>query len=493
VGLCWTVIVFGAIPRTTEFIHARSLWPDEAILAHHILHRPIGELLQPFGDSMAPPGYLLLTRASIDVFGVNERAARLPAYLAGLSALLLFYLVARRTLPLEGTVLGLLFFATSKQLILYSNEVRPYSLDTALFLLVVWLGLCWFQTRSDWKNAIWLAVAGALGLWFSFPLVFTLAGVGLVLGVDALIRRDTRRIRHLVTVGGVWILSFAVMYSLVILPARNDQTTMNLVNDYYAYAGAFMPFPPSSLHDLKWFWLVLVRYFDNPLGLASDRIPILLQMVAGAALFAGAIGLAWTKRKAFLLIVLPVGVALMASGLRLYPFYERTILWTSAPAFLCIGCGLALPLKRLSHVWPMIGVTAILVLTVVPTFRATRRIVEPTRHHELGRMLAYAQDHWQQGDVLFLRPMENMAFDFSKARFDFPPGDCIVETGNGLTPLKGHARVWIPLYYDLPSQIQPFLDKVKEQAKQKDVYRGAGASVYLFDFRGKSAGLSREN
>ena len=82
------LLALGAGLRIGLFLGNRSLWIDEARLALNILHKGPRELLGPLeAGQAAPPGFLLLVKASEQIFGGGEPALRLVPLLWGLASL----------------------------------------------------------------------------------------------------------------------------------------------------------------------------------------------------------------------------------------------------------------------------------------------------------------------------------------------------------------------------------------------------------------------
>lgn len=138
----WTIIVFGALLRLTQFLSNRSLWLDEAKLALNIVNRSFVQLCKPldYGQG-APIGFLMLERSALHLFGSGEYALRLFPFLAGMISLLLFYQLAKQSVPTGAVPIPPGLFATSAPLIYYSSEVKQYSGDVAIALLL-WSRQC---------------------------------------------------------------------------------------------------------------------------------------------------------------------------------------------------------------------------------------------------------------------------------------------------------------------------------------------------------------
>src|SRR5438093_1878315 len=83
--LPWLIIGFGITVRCVQYIANRSLWLDESLLALNIVHRTFLQLLQPLDyEQGAPVGFLMIEKASVQIFGNNEYALRLFTFLFGI-------------------------------------------------------------------------------------------------------------------------------------------------------------------------------------------------------------------------------------------------------------------------------------------------------------------------------------------------------------------------------------------------------------------------
>lgn len=474
-AFAWLVIGFGAAPRLREYVHGRNLWADEAVLAHNILSRSYSELFAPFGDSLAPPGYLALTKACIDVLGSTEHAVRLLPFLAALATLPLTFYVARRLFSYGPALIALVLVSCCNQLIVYSNEVRPYSLDAALALGILAVTLR-YSERPRLVQGSWLAGIGAIAVWLSFPAIFVLAAAGLYL----VSKPETRQWKTLALIGVGWLLSFAALYAVFIRPVASDTQTMTLMREFYEYGAAFMPFPPTTAAEWRWFSYALTHYADVPLSLTSDRVGAGLTVFVLAVLLVGASLLVVRQPRAALLVIGPIALALVGSAFERYPFYGRTILWTAPLAFLTMAFGIGWLLQN-RYAFVRIGAVGVVaVIIALPAYRAARTVVQPVRHHELGAVLAYGEEHWAEGEYLYLRKHEAMAYAFCEDEFAFPAGR-VVYAGGGR---EAHElpRVWIPVYYDFPGQVAHLFEELDTWGEVIEEHHARGASVYLYEF-----------
>ena len=261
------LVLLGAFLRLRQYVHNRSLWQDEASLALNLMDKSFAELLGPLSlNQGAPPGFLFLSKAAITVFGTSEYALRLTPLLSGLIALLLFYRVADRLLAKEVLPVALCLFAVSRYPIYYASELKQYSGDVAVALLLYWLLFASDESPLTAKRTALLAVAGALAPWLSHASVFVLAAVaaGLALGVAK--RKERRELRPLLVIGLSWGASFALLYLLNLRNLLGNR----MLSRYWA--SGFMPFPPTSFADLYWPVTAFARMLEHPLDMPMPAL-----------------------------------------------------------------------------------------------------------------------------------------------------------------------------------------------------------------------------
>ena len=479
------LVIAGLLPRFAQYLHYLALAPDEADVARHVLERSTSALVfEPLGNLIAPPpGFLVLTKASLAIGGANEYAVRFPAFLGGLLALCLFYAVARRFVSPLGAVIGLLFLASAKHLIVYGAFFRPYALDAGATVAI--LGCCALVLRKP--DSIPWHIGAALiciaSVWLSFPAALILGGAGLPLIINALIKGKSKRFFMLCGVFGASFASFLLMYYLSASKNLASPDQQSFTSSYWTQGGA-MPFPPDSLADFKWFSYHFEKIFDDPCGFT-------LPAIAGFFALIGLLNLAARDMLRAAMLTLPIALALLASGLHLYPFWERTLLFLTPILFILVGEGIAALAKVDRQIARVAAVLALILIALVPAGRAARLIVQPSTHHELNVILDYAREHWQPGDVLYLAttPTQN-AFLFMPRYAETFPGDAVVRAesyhgdpeSNGLNQrLRAATRIWLPVTYDeYDTTVPKTLDALSPIATKQQEFSARGATMAQF-------------
>src|SRR5262249_22668510 len=155
----------------------------------------------------APPGWLALVKGAVTLFGDGEGALRLVPFLGGLVALPVCWRVARRALPLDlAAPLALGLFAAGSPFIYYAAQLKPYSTDVAVALLLTMLAL---PVGLDARRArmLPLGLAGAIAPWLSYPALLVDAGLLAGFVTLELVERDHARLRALTPLALTWAAS----------------------------------------------------------------------------------------------------------------------------------------------------------------------------------------------------------------------------------------------------------------------------------------------
>jgi 4-amino-4-deoxy-L-arabinose transferase-like glycosyltransferase len=160
-----------------------------------------------------------IQRASFNVFGINEWAARFPAVLLGLGTVLLAYELARRMFDAETGLLGGVILATAIEFCKLSHAATPDA--PLIFFITLTLYLFWVGHENGGRAWFYTAaVASGLATLTKGPV--GLAMPGLIVFLYFLWNRELKRFLDWRLVRGVllWLLVAAPWYGLVIAETR---------------------------------------------------------------------------------------------------------------------------------------------------------------------------------------------------------------------------------------------------------------------------------
>jgi hypothetical protein len=439
------LLLVGAGLRVGQYAIGDALWYDELALARNVVDNPIRELLTAPLDhaQVAPPGFLLIEKAAIRAIGNTEYALRLFPLLCALASLPLFADIARRTLPSGAAVLAVGLFSLSPTLIGFGSQVKQYSTDIAAALLMAALTLRWWERRHRDGAVPGAALLGAVGLvtvWFSHAAVLVLAGLGMALLLEAGYQRDRATLWSLLTIAILW---GAGMLGAIVSGLQCISPSTHAYMQAY-WAEGFMPLPPRSGDDALWLWRAFRGFFQRQLRYPLPAVGVLLMLL-------GAVTLARRRRWPALVVLAPLGVALLVSAAHQYPFGDRVSLFLVSGVLLL----LAEAVDRVRHAvaarWRPLGAAVLALATATPVFTLYAYYpMYPKK--EIRDVLAYVQVRRQPGDAVYVYYNAWHAVTYYGPRYDLPlqavviggcPGGDPRRLLSDLDQFRGRPRLWV--------------------------------------------------
>jgi hypothetical protein len=337
------ILGIGVLLRLIVYLSNRSMWLDELSLAGNIVGKPVLDFSESLAnDQLAPFGFLIIQRALVRILGDSNFAMRLVPFIAGILALYLFSLLAPRVLPRRAALVALVLCAFSDDLIYYSSEMKPYSVDLAVGLAISLIALDALGRPAAARPASWLAASAAMAPWWSFSSAFVVAGCGAALILDSLGSGRYRRASIWATLGLGWLAIFYVSY-LSSRALLSPYTTMYRFWDF-----AFLPNHSTvgvnhALEIVRTDVLkaagILLEIFVNPLNLVAPFGPKVGVVFPLVLLQVGELSMARRSWATYLLLVLPIAMALVAAGYKKYPFHGRLMLELVPALYLLIAEG----------------------------------------------------------------------------------------------------------------------------------------------------------
>ena len=493
--LSWAAVAVGCLLRVAQYRLNRSLWMDEAYLSLNILQRSFAGLRRALDYHQgAPLGFLLLEKSAVHLWGGSEYVLRLFPLLAGIASVFLFYQLAGKILSARAIPVATGLFAISPSLIYYSSEVKQYSSDAAIAILLYCLMI--EGSKSEWKVGRCSALAalvGAIAIWMSHSSVFVL--VVWVIGASLFLSRWCcarigPRLARVSAVGLCWMASLAVCYLVALRKLSAD-------GDLLSYWKAnFMPLPPRSVADFKWFVDSFFGFFSTSAGLEFTGLAALVFIVGSISLFRK------SPERLFLFLG-PAILTLLASGLRKYPFGGRLTLFLVPAALLLMAEGAEALRSSARSRLPAIGLVLIGLLFLDPGIYDLHHFAKPHVEiaepgvmlpEEIRPVLAYVRNHEQAADLVYIFYGSQPAYDYYAERDSFPRNNVEIGVAAGDDPrgyasdlgrLRGH-RVWVVLSHihgagaQESKHVEFYLDIL---GPRLDFLTRAGAETYLYDLR----------
>jgi hypothetical protein len=317
------VLGLGLFLRVAVYVANRGMWLDELSLKANLVEHPVLDFSEPLAhDQLAPLAFLIVQRAIVKILGTSNYAMRLVPLCAGVTGLYLFASLARRILSRQAALVALVLFAVSDDLIHYSSEMKPYSVDLAVGLAITLAAALALANAHAARSTVVLAIAAIVAPWCSFASAFIIAGCGAALLLSCLRSHRFGAALAWVLVGMAWLASFLVSYAISHRLLRPD-TTMYRFWDF-----AFLPLGhwPITVEDLQKAAGILLEVLVNPLNLVPPIWPYAAVILPLLLLAIGVVSLARRSGMTCLLFVLPVVLAMAASALKRYPLHGRLIL-----------------------------------------------------------------------------------------------------------------------------------------------------------------------
>lgn len=489
--LSLAAVALGCLLRIVQYLLNRSLWMDEAYLSLNILHRSFAGLCRALDYHQgAPIGFLLLEKSAVRFWGGSEYALRLLPLLAGIASVLFFYWLANKVLPARAVPVAVGLFAISPALIYYSAEVKQYSSDAAIALLLYCLTIEGSKSEAKAGQTALVALVGAMAIWMSHSSVFVLVGMGATIFVTLVLRKDWARLARISFVGVCWMASLGVCYVVALRKLAGDGELLSYWN------ANFMPLPPRSVADLEWPVDSFFGFFNTSAGLKFGGLAALVFILGSISMFRK------SAERLFLLLS-PAIVTLLASGLHKYPFGGRLTLFLVPPTLLLMAEGTEALRSAAGASLPTIGGVLIALLFLDPGIYILHHFAKP--HSEIAQpgvmfleemrpLVAYVRNHEKPGDLVYVFYGAEPAFDYYAERENFPRNNVEIGTAAGSDPqvyesdldrLRGR-RVWVLLshIHGAGAQESKYVEfYLGSLGPRLDSLSVAGAETYLYDLR----------
>jgi len=300
--------------RITRYAVGFPMWGDEAYLTISIVTRTPAELMKPLEyNQIAPIGFLWLEWLVGRVLGASEYALRLAPFLAGLASPFLFWRLVDRALPKRLAVLAIGFFAASYYPVRHAAEIKPYSIDLLVALIILNLAWTTLQARGGARNWVALTAVMVAAVWFSYPAAFVAGGAVLALGAIPIEKRSASSLVPWLLSGALLAASFATMYSLV---GSGQRATGAELTESGHWEFTFPPLEEPWLLPVWFFKVHTGNMFAYPIGGrdGGSTVTLLLFVVGAATLWRRG------RRGLVLLLVAPLPLMFIAAALEKYPY-----------------------------------------------------------------------------------------------------------------------------------------------------------------------------
>lgn len=515
-------ILLGLALRLVQYAANRSLWFDEAMLALNILHRSAASLTATLDfNQVAPIGFLQTEKLATHAFGASELALRLFPLFLGLASVPLFAFLAMRVLAPAAAALATVVFACAPGAVYYSSEVKQYSGDLAVGVMLLALALMLLDPVTSRRRRVAAAVVGAVAIPFSTASAFVVGGVAVALVARLLLRQD-RVGEEAVAAVGLWLVSAIGLVVFTATRASKLETAIGTGSNLYLHATG------GTGRHLTWARQVASGIWRTA-GYPDSAPERYLHWPLAGLVLVGVLSLLRRKPVVASMLVLPLAVMAVASVLHRYPVFDRTVLFLVPATLLLVaeGAYAVVVMARRRAAQHTMAIVFVVLIAAAPLAHAAGNAVDPIKHEEVKSALITMRAHWQPGDALFVdestrfvvayylecrclqaaqqhgpglawrfgaspehdghapEPLLSVPPRFVVGRLAVPGFDAFARQ---LGSMRGRPRVWI-LYSHLSSPntdgraISTVLHELDRRARRLAAFHDVGMNAYLYDLR----------
>ncbi|ELS01729.1 hypothetical protein Xen7305DRAFT_00014340 [Xenococcus sp. PCC 7305] len=496
IKLSWIIIVFAIAIRLIQYASNRSLWADEAVLALNIVNRSYSQLTQPLDyDQVAPIGFLWVEKFLVNLGGNNEYMLRLFPLIAGILSLFIFAMIARRYLDNPGRIIAILLFSTLSPVVYYSSEVKQYSTDILVGLLL-WYFLAPYGKRKLTSSSIIInSFLVAILLWFSHPAIFVFSAIALTELVNIFLNKNTEQLKHKLVVYISGLLSFAILYWGFLNQANDNQNLFNSWGDAF----------PNHPLNIIWYLDAFGKFFYKPLGFEYYKIggfSFSLDAIAIALFIFGCFSYFHKNKIVFFTLLFPLLTTFVSAALQLYPFRNRVVLFLVPFFLIAIAEGINWIFTRKLHPIVAIFLAFLIMLTIAaPVVESSTIYIKPQQREEIKEVIEYIRKNEQPQDILYIYQRGIYQFLYYAEKYGYQPEDYILGVEdldnydgrklseaelqryqNDFNQLRGNPRVWFLFsHVTRNSEYFPLRDYLNTIGNQIDFFEAKGAFVQLYN------------
>ena len=381
----------------------------------------------------APIGFLFIEKAFVVTLGNVDQVMRLFPLFTGIASLYILYRIAK--VHITGGWLAGLLFAASWYPIHYSSELKQYSSDVMMALLLIFLATRCLRESASFRDFLILGAGGAMAIWISHPSAFVLAGIGLALLAAPLTRQRHIPFAWLAGLGFLWMASFGIQYQVSLKHL--------IANDFLQgyWRKNFMPLPPWS--DVGW----LLKTYHSMLVMTLNTIEPALVYAIPILVMIGGISLLLRDRILAIIILFPFVLAMIASALQRYPLKDRFMLFLVPLVLMLIAEGLG-SLYRIVARWntgvagTMYALPSLFLFFLVMS-GAFRLFLSPYNQSDIKPVLEYVAEHRREDEAIYVYHSSEPAFAYYAPLYGIEGGDIQIgfdTPGRGL-PSRGSSKI----------------------------------------------------
>ena len=382
----YVIWAIGVALLLSEFFYGRSMWTDEAKLAINILDKSFLELSQSLSyHQSAPILFLWLAKLVQTVFGNSDLALRLAPLTLGVCSIPLFSNVLEGLLRQKTNVLlGLLFFVLNSMFLYYSIEFKQYIGD--LFVWNLLFAIYYSKQKNKW---FWLGWIGALSFFLSNATIIFISTIMVITIFKE--GKSILRNREIIIASVKWLIFSILFYFLVVYHNPLKKFMLEFWEDY---------FPPRNV--LSWeYWDFVFATSSANIGYFLGKSNLMYVILLVVSILGFVIG---KKKEGLFLLLTPLVIHQLLSYFKLYPFFDRFLVYTIPLLIISILWASELIVESIkeSNIKKRIRVNAFLTIICIVVFASGFTNFKSSPKEELVSALNVVETNKQTEDVVYV-------------------------------------------------------------------------------------------
>ncbi|RYD54857.1 MAG: hypothetical protein EOP56_17975 [Sphingobacteriales bacterium] len=472
------IIVAGIILRIVVYLQNRCLIIDEANIARNIYERGYTALAMPLNyEQYAPPIFLWMLKACTQFFGYSEYVFRLVPFFSASVSLLLLYDLLKHFIRRSSMWHVLFLMASGAIYIRYATEVKQYSTDmmVALVLIRLAIGRIMPAGRQAGFIAKW-AFGGSLAIWLSMPSVFVLVAVAGYYAYDIVRSKRYEDLRSLILICAIWAAQFLIYYCIILKPQIHSDYLQNW------HQGYFLNLLPLTAANWENNWIVGIRVLENAGGHWALSVIFHLLMMG--------IGAAWLLKKdtaKAILILTPIVLVYIAAAMHQYTLIPRVMLFSMPLMLVLIAKGIDTILRR-GILLLNFAVVIVSVICIV-NFNRFDLYTHKMENEEMTLSMDYLQQNHINASQLYVHDIAAPAYIYytnihpQKEKHTSLAGATIMKWDTDYSALSasaGDTSAFLHSYVSNPDQYNALMDRMNERHQLQSRFDSLNTHVMIY-------------
>lgn len=477
-------MISAAVLAIIQIISNRSLWLDEAMLAISIVTRNNLELLKPLELSqVAPILYLQIEKVFNLIFPDTDYGLRIQPLIAFfVSMYLIFKVLKQLPVNLFGVIFGISLFALNYSFIYYSSEVKQYMTDVLSITAMLYVYFKDYRIEKD--KYVMFAIVGVIIIFLSNVSPIILFSFGAALLYDYFKNKNIS-FRYIASVFLIWAITYSVYYIFFIHkhPARD------IMLFFWTMAEGFLPANPLSKEFYVFLFTKGSQILMSLISFGSAGEIVILLLIITGIIYLYKIG----KSDILILTITPLILHLTLSGLKLYPFEGRLVLYTIPGIIILCSAGLSIVTDIFtSHIKNKMITYSVIIIPVILliSFFSMSSRGFPIKNEEIKNSINFVDQNISENENIYVYWAANSAFkyyneiDFIKTKAPVFYG---VSSRNKkekyIEEIKGlNGKYWF-IFSHVKHNEENYITKNLDSLgyKKLNEFKTVGSSCYLYD------------